>query len=468
MSKKQRVEKERIQDALVALGGAVSIEDVEAEISDMGLSRAQVRARLASLEDEGTVRKTGRTRGTRYEAVTSSATSQVPHAHPGEARQARRASAGEASGFFSAASMDALESLARPIHMRPLARYEADWVIGLSPSDLLSPGELEHLEALGRTDERDAPAGTYARQIFERLIIDLSWASSNLEGNTYTLLDTQRLLSGQTLVGKDPNETQMILNHKRAIELLVEEIDHMAPNSRSVCGLHATLMENLLADPRLAGRVRHAAVRIGESTYTPLALPQLLEEAFATTLAKARRLESPLRRALFLLAFLSYLQPFIDGNKRTARLATNIPLLRHNMRPLSFVDVPRQDYLRATLCLYEQRDLGPLRELFIWAYERSCVRYPDVASVLAPPDPFRQLHRDSIYELVRRVVSARVHPAEDFVEERAHAMFEDEGDAVRFTGLVLADLEGLHPGNLLRYRLRERELDAWRALIEER
>lgn len=447
----------RIMGALVTLGGDVSIEELAAEVADLGLSRAQIRDRLSRLMARGEVIKTGRTKATRYTAS----------ARPDDADAAAPAPGAPTSapaGLFSSEAVTALSYLNRPIHERALAHFDLDWVVEIPPEGLLPEDLCAHLDALGGTGESRAPAGTYARQIYERLIIDLSWASSSLEGNTYTLLDTERLLSGEIPEDKDPSETQMVLNHERAIELLVEDIEHLGADSRSLRGLHATLMENLLRDPGMAGRLRNTPVTITSSTYAPLAIPQRLEEAFTVTLTRARRLDSPLRCCFFLLAFTAYLQPFIDGNERTARLACNIPLLHHNMRPLSFVDVPRDDYLRATLLMYERRDLTALRELFAWAYERSCARYPDVTSVLAPPDAFRQLHRDAIYELVARVVRAGVYPYEPFVEEHAEAAFSNEGDIVRFAGFVLADLEGLHEGNFLRYRIRPSEYDAWRAL----
>ena len=122
------------------------------------------------------------------------------------------------------------------------------------------------LHALGRSPAADAPAGTFVRDILNRLLIDLSWASSKLEGNTYTRLDTERLIeAGQAADGKGALETQMILNHKAAIEYLVHDPLRAALTPDTVIALHALLSDGLMADPLACGRIRHRAVDIGLS-----------------------------------------------------------------------------------------------------------------------------------------------------------------------------------------------------------
>jgi len=119
------------------------------------------------------------------------------------------------------------------------------------------------LHTLGRTAGPERPAGTYARQILSRLLVDLSWASSRLEGNTYTHLDTQNLIElGRRAPGKDQREAQMILNHKAAIEMLVENVDEVGFNRYTLCNLHALLAEGLLPDRSAAGRLRKIEVAI--------------------------------------------------------------------------------------------------------------------------------------------------------------------------------------------------------------
>ncbi len=413
-----------------------------------GTSARQVRYRLDALIEAGRVRTEGERRWRRYFAA-----------------QALPLSAGAASDeMFSAASQAVIDTVLVPIVSRAPVGYDIALLDGYRPNEsrLLDREVVDRLNRLGRTPQADAVAGTFARQVMERMVIDIAWASSNLEGNTYSLLDTRNLIErGEAAEGKDLLETQMILNHKRAVELLIEDVVDLIAHARVIQNLHAVLVENLLADDNEAGRVRRRAVGITSSAYTPLSNPQRLEETFHRTLALARAIEEPLEQSFFLFVHLAYLQPFIDGNKRTARLAANIPLARANMRPLTFVDVPRDAYLSAILALYETTRLEPIRDLFVWAYERSCARYETIVDVVADPDPFRLRHRDVIYAAVRDIVVNSPSDVEARVEEMAVAGFSDIADRARFIGLVMADLSQLHEGNYMRYRITPREFEQW-------
>ena len=225
--------------------------------------------------------------------------------------------------------------------------------------------------------------------------------------------------------------------------------------------LHAVLMENLLADTAALGALRRQEVRIGQSTYIPPRLPQVIREQFELVLTTARSLEDPFEQSLFLLAIVPYLQPFIDGNKRTARMLANIPLFTANLCPLSFIGVQREDYLRAVLHVYEHKDLGPLAELYVWAYERSAETLRGIGAGLVDPDPFRLQWRDAIYEAVARIVEACSRPAEPEVEALAHEHFDDPAERVLFVAMVLSDIEALHEGNFMRYRIRPSSFSRW-------
>src|SRR5260221_13645914 len=128
---------------------------------------------------------------------------------------------------------------------------------------------------MGKPSRDERPAGTYARDILNRLLIDLSWASSRLEGNTYTRLETQRLIEfGAAAEGKDQREAQMILNHKAAIEMLVENVNEVGLDMFTLKNLHANLSENLLEDPMAAGRLRTQIVEIAGTVYHPPGIPR--------------------------------------------------------------------------------------------------------------------------------------------------------------------------------------------------
>ena len=439
---------ERLDQWLAECGEeGASIDDVRAAFADA--SDNALRYRLRKLREQGAIRVEGATRGARYVST-----------HPVMDRPSCESEHEHA--IFSPESAEIMASLKRPIHERAVASYDAAWVMAnLGGEGLLSETQRVRLHELGRTGEESAPAGTYARRVCERLLVDLSWASSALEGNTYTLLDTKRLIEqGVAATGHDAREAQMILNHKRGIEFLLDALS-IGLVRMVISNLHAVLMENLIEEPAALGAIRRRPVGISGSTYAPPSSPQRLAEGLEFVLAATRRVADPFERSLRLLVHLPYLQPFLDGNKRTARLLANLPLFEENLKPLSFVDVPREEYLYAVLCVYERRDVRPMVDLFVWAYTRSCQRYPDVTARLADPDPFRMAHRDRIYEAVHAVVTALDAQPEARVEAIARGHFEGAGDQLRFVAMVLADLSMLHEGNFMRYRIRPSELDTW-------
>lgn len=296
-------------------------------------------------------------------------------------------------------------------------------------------------------------------------MIDLSWNSSRLEGNTYSLLDAQRLLTlGEAAEGNDARETQMILNHKAAVELLVERAEHVGFNRYTILNLHALLAENLLVDSRSWGSLRSAGVIIGGSSYHPLEVPQLIEECFQQILDKASIIDDPFEQAFFALVQISYLQPFLDVNKRVSRLAANLPFIRGNLCPLSFVDVPTQAYVDGLLGVYELNRVELLRDVFCWAYERSCARYSVLRQSLGEPDPFRLRHRALIAETIRAVVEGGMDQkaaARHIRRRAAEALLAEDGQ--RFIEIVETDLLNLHEGNIARARLSPTELEAWKA-----
>ena len=317
------------------------------------------------------------------------------------------------------------------------------------------------MHSLGRSNaDPAAAAGTFARDILSRLLIDLSWASSQLEGNTYSRLDTERLIEfGQAAEGKDALETQMILNHKAAIEHLVGDVN-VAADANTVIALHALLSDGLLRDAMAGGRVRRRAVEIGGSVYRPIALPQRLEELFGIVMSMAAEINDPFEQAFFLMVHLPYLQPFEDVNKRTSRLAANIPLMRHNLCPLSFIDVPAQAYVDGMLGVYELTRVDLLRDVFVWAYERSCQQYVAVRQQLVPPDTFRLRYRAELSAAVKALVQQGV-VADDTAIARATPLKVEPADRPRFSTLIRAEFDTLHEGNAIRFGLRPLEFAAW-------
>lgn len=322
------------------------------------------------------------------------------------------------------------------------------------------------LHQLGRpvtAEASEVPAGTFARDILNRLLIDLSWASSRLEGNTYSRLDTERLIEhGQAAAGKDALETQMILNHKAAIEYLVRDTEHVGVDPETIIALHAFLSDGLMPDPAACGRLRVRPVEIGGSVYLPIAMPQRIEELFGVVVEMAAEIRDPFEQSFFLMVHLPYLQPFEDVNKRVSRLAANIPFIQHNLSPLSFLDVAAADYIEGLLGVYELNRIELLRDIFVRAYERSCQQYLAVRQQLVPPDAVRLRYRNQLTMLIAVIVRSGVaaDPA------RIRALVPDAvaaDDRERFFTLVREEFRNLHPGNAIRFGLRPQEYAAWRA-----
>jgi hypothetical protein len=371
------------------------------------------------------------------------------------------------SGFpLSREGSDVRSLVDQPMALRRPVAYRRAFLDEYEPNRTwyLPVALRERLHALGRSPALDRPAGTYAREILDRLLIDLSWASSRLEGNTYTRLDTHNLIAfGREAEGKDRVETQMILNHKRAIEFLVEDADVVGFNRHTFQNLHALLAENLLPDPGASGRLRTIEVGITGTVFRPLAIPQQIDELFGRILAKADEIEDPFEQAFFVMVHLPYLQPFEDVNKRVSRLGANIPLIRHNLAPLAFVDAPEAEYIAGTLGVYELNRVELLRDVVAWAYERSAQRYTAIKDSLPEPDPLRMRNREALAHVVGGIV--RDNLAIDSVAIRRLAAGRvDAEDMDSFAALAINELYQLHEGNLARFRLRPSEFQRWQGV----
>ena len=448
-------------DAILrALSGApqgLSRRELQRRVPLGGVSDATLLRWLGALVDEGRVRARGRTRARRYWAIEAPPIELTP------------IPVFDAPLAFSPESEALLHQLRAPVAAREPAGFDRDFLDAYRPGETyyLPEALRQRLALLGRTRVAPQPGGTYARQILERLLIDLSWNSSRLEGNTYSLLDTERLFrEGAAAHGKEAAERQMILNHKQAIEWLVEGVADAPPlrlDVRMLRGLHAQLAHNLLGDPVDEGRVRARPVLIAGSTFIPLDVPQLIEECLTQVIRTAAAIDDPFEQAFFLLVHVPYLQPFVDANKRTARLAANFPFIRDNLRPLTFVDVPRDALIHAHLAVYERRRVDLLRDVFVWAYERSSARYATVQRGLGEPDPFRLVHRALIKETMAALVRAGV--GEDALEAAIEPFAGrlPAAERPRFFAVIESELRALHDGNFVRFGLRLSEYEAWAA-----
>src|SRR3989344_1687482 len=243
------------------------------------------------------------------------------------------------------------------------------------PANIFTGAELKGLQDATNEYARrttDMPPAIEKREL-ERLIIELSWKSSKIEGNTYTLLDTEKLiLENKEAPGHDRKETQMILNHNDAFLFIREHAALFRTVSRSsVEKLHAILVKNLSVG--LGLRVKPVGV-IG-SVYQPLDNAYQIKEGMDALANMVSRALTPYAKALVALLGISYLQPFEDGNKRTARLLANAILLAHTCAPLSYRSVEENEYREATLVFYEINSIIPFKKIFIGQYDFAARNY---------------------------------------------------------------------------------------------
>lgn len=419
-------------------------------------SRRTLQRRLGLLVERGVISREGKGPATRY----------LPRKDTDRpsAEDRSRAESREVLPLSSEARA-VRELVSAPIAHRKPVGYDRSFLDAYQPnhSFYLPVALREKLATLGRLPEASLHPGTYVRKVLNRLLIDLSWNSSRLEGNTYSLLETERLLElGKSAEGKTVEEAEMILNHKAAIELMVEQAADIGLNPYTIRNLHALLSSNLLPDPGACGRLRSMPVGITGTVFHPLEVPQIIEECFQQLLDTAEAIEDAFEQAFFMMVQIPYLQPFEDVNKRVSRLAANMPLIQRNLCPISFVDVPERDYTRGILGVYELNRVEYLRDVFAWAYERSCARYSGVCQSLGEPDPFRLRYRQLIGKTVGEIVKGIMDKKNAVAHIRMQAANAvSSEDRERFLEVVETELLGLHEGNIARYRLRPSEFSAW-------
>lgn len=244
------------------------------------------------------------------------------------------------------------------------------------PSTVFTKEELDNLnEATSAYRVRSASlSDTLAKKELERFIIELSWKSSRIEGNTYTLLDTERLIKeGVEAQGRTREEAVMILNHKKAFEFVWNnrELFVGMPKRSGVEEIHRLLVDDL----NIGKGVRRHIVGIVGTRYRPLDNAYQINEALEDLMRAIGAAKDPYTAGLVTLLGLSYIQPFEDGNKRTARMTTNAVLLARTHAPLSYRSADEIAYREATLVFYETYSLVPLKDIFTKQYLFSAEQY---------------------------------------------------------------------------------------------
>lgn len=240
---------------------------------------------------------------------------------------------------------------------------------------LFTDDEMEHLQELQTEFQRHISEMTdnEYRKEMERLGIDLSWKSSQIEGNTYSLLETERLLrESKTADGKTKEEAVMLLNHKDALRFILDNPDYLQTLTVShIEDIHQLLTKELSVDTG----IRHRRVGITGTNYHPLDNEFQIREALRDTCELINGKENIFEKALLALVLLSYIQAFTDGNKRTARITSNAILIANGYCPLSFRSVDSIDYKKAMLIFYEQNNIYAFKQIFIEQFEFAVKEY---------------------------------------------------------------------------------------------
>ena len=243
------------------------------------------------------------------------------------------------------------------------------------PSDIFTEDELEKLEsATNEYKKRIADSSSaIQKKELERLIIELSWKSSKIEGNTYTLLDTEKLiLENKEAPGHSKDETRMILNHKDAFDYIRSHSSQFnVVTKKNLENLHSVLIKDLNVNLGLRSR----PVGITGSIYRPIDNAYQVTEAVSALSEAISRMETSYAKALLALVGIGYIQPFEDGNKRTSRLMANAVLISHSLAPLSYRSVEEEDYRNAMLVFYELNSIIPMKKIFIDQYEFAAKNY---------------------------------------------------------------------------------------------
>ena len=231
--------------------------------------------------------------------------------------------------------------------------------------ELFTPQEKEQLDALQAQFTKNIKdiTPTEYRKEMERLGIDLSWKSSQIEGNTYSLLETEKLLKEkQTAQGKTKEEAVMLLNHKDALDYILEEPEHLKELTiRRIEELHTLLVKELDVDKG----IRRRRVGVTGTNYRPLDNEFQIREALEDSCRLINGKKNVFEKALLALVLISYIQAFSDGNKRTARMTSNAILIANRYCPISFRTVDSVDYKKAMLIFYEQNNISAFKKIFI-------------------------------------------------------------------------------------------------------
>lgn len=355
-----------------------------------------------------------------------------------------------------------------PLSKRPIVAYDELWLREYIPNETYYLSKADRDKMASRCPIGSAPITDMDKHDLSLFLCGLPYASSRMEGNSYDFLATVDLIERNLeLKSAGKSETQMVLNHHQAIRFLVENINYPKQESdvsisgRDIRTLHALLSDNLLKDANMAGKIRSSGVKILDSAYKPLELRDSLESCLSHLVDTASQIKDPFEQAFFLIVHLPYLQPFVDCNKRTARVACNIPLLSYGVAPMSWMDVDATAFADGLVAVYELNEVGILAEVFVDGYLRSIERF-NIMKHERAPDEIRLNYAAEL----RQAVQSQIYENEDFVPSSVQPHHVDAFlDHVAREILRVSDLD---QAALTRNRLRPGDVISWRRQNDKR
>ena len=310
-------------------------------------------------------------------------------------------------------SWDIDEYVNAPLALRKPVGYQRRFLDDYIPntSRYLPPCLSDRLAQVGEMGTPSSDLVDLKRRI-EKLAVDVSYGSSRLEGISTTYLDTERLLAkGRSAASaKERSDILMLLNHKDAIHFILEnrEADTsyipMGFNLSTVQHIHALLMSDIHPDVEEIGKPRLREVGIEGSVYHPLSIPTEVNDVLNGVLEKCDKITDPFEQSFFALVHLAYLQPFGDGNKRTSRMMANVPLLKANLCPISFLATPKRAYTTGLLGVYELNRVEMLRDVYVSSYEQTAHRIHLDKNREIAPDILELHYRSEIAGFVRDII----------------------------------------------------------------
>lgn len=346
-----------------------------------------------------------------------------------------------------------------------LVGYNHEFLSSYQPNTtfLLKPKQLEVLERKGLSGAKTINLKDPGIKLaVRRFMTDLSFHSSRLEGLRLRYADTLAFLEeGIQSDSMSPHDAMILRNHYNTIKAVIDGITQpCTPGDIDITEydircIHSSISDGLLEERKMQGRLRANAVQINHSRYVPPDNITVIEGHFHEVISKARQIKNPFEQSFFVSVHIPYLQPFIDCNKRTARICANIPLIRHGCIPFSWADSSPEAYNEAMVAIYEFNELRPFAEIFCEAYSRSSDRF-EVTMNRREPNRLEITYAKEIADAVR------AHIMENKDVEPPTAL--DNEQARAFQALVVEILEDIRDNEMVAapYRIPKRTLAEWR------